>query len=47
VSQMSDLVTRVKDLMDLGEKRSAAVGSVATKAGVDRRELYDAVLASH
>jgi 16S rRNA (cytidine1402-2'-O)-methyltransferase len=43
---LSDLVTQVQDLIDLGEKRSAAVGSVAARTGVDRRQLYDAVLAA-
>ena len=46
VAQLSDLISQVQDLIDLGEKRSSAVASVAASAGVDRRELYDAVLAA-
>ena len=41
---LSALVTEVRSLISSGEKRSLAVASVASKYGVDRRSLYDAVL---
>lgn len=41
---LSELVTEVRSRIASGEKRSLAVASVASKYGVDRRSLYDAVL---
>ncbi len=41
----SALVSQVAELVELGCKRSAAVADVASRAGVDRRDLYDATIA--
>jgi len=41
---LKDLVTEVRSRLAAGEKRSAAVAAVASEHGVDRRELYDAVI---
>jgi len=43
---LADLVAQVTALLTAGEKRSTAVATVAATHGVDRRELYDAVLAA-
>lgn len=42
----TDLLAEVAVLLAAGEKSSAAVAAVASRHGVDRRELYDAVLAA-
>jgi len=41
---LSQLVDEVRSRLSSGEKRSTAVAGVASRYGVDRRELYDAVL---
>ena len=43
---LSELVAEVGSRVSTGEKRSAAVAAIAAEYGVDRRELYDASLAS-
>lgn len=43
---LAELVGRVQELIELGDKRSRAVARVAAAAQYDRRALYDAVLAA-